>query len=139
MLAPSVVDRWNEKGVDDHYLPTIKQVMGIPLGDADALDKYYTTDEAARYCMDMFCETVEQTLELDVCAHWWLEPSCGDGAFLKLFPEGRRLGIDLKPDISGDDVISDDFITWTPPEGRRWMVVGNPPFGYKSAFWLLGF
>ena len=131
-VAPSVVERWNEKGVDDHYLPTIKQVMGIPLTEEEAVDKFYTTAEAARFCMEMFHDTVEQCLELDISEHWWLEPSCGDGAFLNLMPAERRLGVDLAPDIEGYDVETGDFLMWEPPAGRKWMVVGNPPFGYKS-------
>ena len=53
---------------------------------------------------------------------FFIEPSCGMGAFLNLMPE-NKIGIDI--------IFGTDFFTWEFPKGRN-IVIGNPPFGRKG-------
>lgn len=64
-----------------------------------------------------------------------VEPSAGDGGFLRLLPENKRVGVDIDPQPGMDELIESDFLSWSPgvAEGMRVLTVGNPPFGQRSA------
>ena len=53
---------------------------------------------------------------------FFIEPSCGMGAFLNLMPS-NKIGIDI--------IFGTDFFEWEFPKGRN-IVIGNPPFGRKG-------
>lgn len=64
-----------------------------------------------------------------------VEPSAGDGVFLHLLPEERRVGIDIEPQPGMDELVESDFILWSPanPGDKKILTIGNPPFGQRSA------
>lgn len=89
---------------------------------AQGLDKFYTQPEVAKECIDA----------IGMLFNWnsWelvVEPSAGGGSFLLQIPVERRVGLDVEPEH--ESVIQQDFFTYTPPDVRRILVVGNPPFG----------
>lgn len=53
-----------------------------------------------------------------------LEPSCGDGAFLKYLPK-NTIGIEIDPQFGGDGIITDDFFNTV---GTYDTIIGNPPY-----------
>lgn len=63
---------------------------------------------------------------------FFLEPSAGKGAFYKLMPEQRRIGMDLEPKCDG--VKLQDFLKTLKIEceSNNTVVVGNPPFGKRG-------
>lgn len=84
------------------------------------LDKYYTEDALAKYC-------VEKTYE--ILGDQWdrvIEPSAGAGAYLKYLPEGT-LAYDIAPEAEG--IETRDYRTVELPYMERSLVIGNPPFG----------
>lgn len=87
------------------------------------LDKFYTNDDNAVFCLNL----VPDLKEYDVV----IEPSAGSGAFSKKIPD--CIALDIMPDdhsIQKMDWLTtsyDDF-----PRGRI-LVIGNPPFGKRSA------
>ena len=63
----------------------------------------------------------------------FIEPSAGQGVFLDLLPDERRLGIDIQP--RRPDIEEHDFLSWSiKPNGYQYAIIGNPPFGYRA--WL---
>lgn len=98
------------------------------MSPARALDQFYTSPVVAKACFD-FLEKTIFLLDTDL----FLEPSAGDGAFFKLMPPERRVGVDVEP--KHPDVELQNFLTeFVPrPGARRWVVVGNPPFGKNSS------
>ena len=93
----------------------------------DELDKFYTNPDVSE-------RLTKKTFELynpenyDVI----LEPSAGSGSFLFNFPENKRLGLDIKPD--NEEIQQVDFLeVWKPEEGKKYLVIGNPPFGRVSS------
>ena len=92
-------------------------------------DSYFTSTETASKCVDIVMN------ELDTEGYTFLEPSAGSGAFYDLLPEKCRMGIELhnrRPDF-----IRQDFLSWYPPEGdKKYIVIGNPPFGVRGAYAL---
>ncbi len=96
-----------------------------------SLDKFYTYPKYAKYCYDSLL-TIAKLYQIDVSNYTFLEPYAGDGAFLDLLPVKKRIGMDLEPGRS--DIIKKDFFDWEPDKDKKYITVGNPPFGLRS--WL---
>lgn len=96
------------------------------------LDRFFTRPEVALQCHASLLNAMksDNAITDEYC---FVEPGAGNGAFYRLLPENRRLGIDL---VQSDlEYVVSDFLTWQPKaNGRRYAVVGNPPFGYRG--WL---
>lgn len=90
-------------------------------------EAYFTSPKLASQCFDALAAQFDlESFELLV------EPSAGDGVFLDLMPEDRRIGIDLHP--RHPEIVQQDFLLWRPDfaDGRV-LVLGNPPFGQRAA------
>ena len=84
------------------------------------LDKYYTSSELAKYC-------VNKTFE--ILGNDWnriIEPSCGEGVFLQYLPE-TTISYDIEPIL--DKTIKADYRLVKLPYEDKSLVIGNPPFG----------
>jgi hypothetical protein len=91
------------------------------------LDKFYTVPAIAEKCLESIGSRYSWS-------EWGLvvEPSAGNGSFLTKIPTEKKVGIDISPEHC--DIITQDFLTYTPPEGTgKILVVGNPPFGRVSS------
>lgn len=97
------------------------------------LDQFFTTQKVAASCYREMIEFLERRGENPKAFHY-IEPSAGSGAFFDLMPERQRTGVDVLP--IRNEFVREDFLTWAPPlaQGRRNLVIGNPPFGYRA--WL---
>lgn len=94
---------------------------------ARALDQFYTSPGVARFCVQEMRKVLHPSAE-----DLFLEPSAGDGAFLRLLPTQHRLGLDLDP--GSDDVLTGDFFEFVWPFKKRPPItVGNPPFGKNAS------
>ena len=93
-------------------------------------DQYYTNAEVAKWCSTTILSIVEGAEE-----YLWIEPSAGNGVFLRQVPSSiRRIGIDIDP--KGAGIQQGDFLDWTPPKEERptkLLCFGNPPFGRQSS------
>lgn len=90
------------------------------------LDQFYTKDSVAKSCYDIICSKFDiEQFSL------FVEPSAGKGAFLKLFPNSKRVGVDLDP--QSPEIIKKDFLVeYTSPvtkKADKIITIGNPPFG----------
>lgn len=84
------------------------------------LDKYYTEDYLAEYC-------VQKTFE--ILGNDWnrvIEPAAGGGAYLKYLPEDT-LAFDILPEHP--KVIQQDYLKLELPYMEKSLVITNPPFG----------
>jgi predicted RNA methylase len=128
-LSPGTVKRWIELGgVPGQYLFDLLKMLERPI-DYGAFtskdkDQFFTPEDLVRQCWDSFRRVVPAT---DACR--FIEPSAGDGAFLKVLPAGT-IALDIEPRHAS--VTRCDFLTWRPPEGRQYVVFGNPPFGLRG-------
>ncbi len=95
------------------------------------LDQFYTKETIAKLCWDHLVSTISR-IEKNINELFFLEPSAGKGAFYKLMPEQRRIGMDLEPKCEG--VKGQDFLKTLKIEfeAHRTIVVGNPPFGKRG-------
>lgn len=96
------------------------------------LDRYFTRPEVAGLCHASLLDAMRaDRADIDGCC--FIEPSAGNGAFYGLLPADRRIGIDLVP--TNPEYTISDYLSWNPTAGgRRYAVIGNPPFGYRG--WL---
>jgi hypothetical protein len=62
----------------------------------------------------------------------WVEPSAGNGAFLKALPQNiLRFAMDLEPKMDG--IVKGDFLAWEPLSTEKRIFFGNPPFGKQGS------
>lgn len=91
-------------------------------------DQFFTNKSLAkRYvniCYDFFNE-----INIDVSDYIFIEPSAGDGAFLDYLPT-NTIAFDIEP--RDKRVIQQDFLTWEPDLTKKYIVIGNPPFGLRG-------
>jgi hypothetical protein len=90
------------------------------------LDQFYTKDDIALNCFNTL-KKYTNIEEYDII----LEPSAGKGAFFKLIPEHKRQGIDLEPKLEG--IIKQNFFKYNYDTTKKYIVIGNPPFGKISS------
>jgi hypothetical protein len=90
------------------------------------LDQFYTSENISKLCYNQIIELYNlNTFDI------FLEPSAGTGSFFNLFPESKRLGIDLEPQCS--NIKQQDFFEFIPPKNKSIITIGNPPFGKNSS------
>lgn len=90
------------------------------------LDQFYTNSNVSISCM----KSIEKYINMEnYDIH--MEPSAGTGSFYRLLDKGKRLGIDIEPKYDG--IIKMDFLDYIPDRSKRYIVLGNPPFGKNSS------
>lgn len=90
-------------------------------------DQYYTKSSVAKSCVDKICAHIQQSH-----TYQWIEPSAGNGAFLKILPGTiDKIGIDLEPKSAG--IQEGNFLDWTPVSQKKRIFFGNPPFGRQGS------
>ena len=85
-----------------------------------SLDKYYTQDSLAEYCINKTYEALGNTWDRII------EPSAGSGSYLKYLPE-CTLAYDIKPEMT--KIIEQDYLELELPYIKNTLIIGNPPFG----------
>lgn len=94
------------------------------------LDKYYTSKELAKYCVNKTKEIVgsENITE-------YIEPSAGNGVFLNYLDKSYK-AYDIEPEDIHNRIIRQDYIKLelSYKEGR--CIIGNPPYGTKNKLYL---
>jgi predicted RNA methylase len=86
------------------------------------LDKYYTSDELAQYCID---KTMAILKDEDISEI--IEPSAGNGVFSKKIDD--CIAYDLEPE--DDTVTKQDFLQLEIPYKTGRLFIGNPPYGSR--------
>jgi hypothetical protein len=94
---------------------------------ANTKDQFYTKVEVAQRCVQSILTVLPAVSE-----YVWVEPSAGNGAFLRHAPATcEKIGLDIEP--RGEGIVQQDYMTWTPPPNKKILVFGNPPFGRQSS------
>jgi hypothetical protein len=133
-VAVGTVKRWRIfQKIPNAYRADIMKLMGLGI-DYKAFsysekDQYFTPQLLAEYCIRKTFE-VMRVYDDDPGEYNFIEPSAGDGSFLKGLPETRRIGIDIEP--RGAGIEEGDYLDYTPPDNAKYVVIGNPPFGLRG-------
>lgn len=90
-------------------------------------DQFYTCEAVAKLCVERICSLIPNTSE-----YVWIEPSAGNGVFLKVLPTTyNKIGLDIDPKSS--DIVKQDYLKWNNIPEKDSIVFGNPPFGRQSS------
>lgn len=120
------IKKRNGLWIDNKYIPSWVDTNTV------GLDQFFTRPDIAQYCYDSLHSFIESKNK-NINQYKFIEPSAGKGAFYNILPTKKRIGIDIMPMIPG--IIEKDFLSWQPPvNGHRYIIIGNPPFGYRA--WL---
>jgi len=100
------------------------------------LDQFYTKPQVAKDCYEKF-KKIAKDLGVDLSKYVFIEPSAGCGCFSQLLPKKRRILIDLEPrkvkGIKNEGIIKSDYLKWYPKDAKKkYIVIGNPPFGVRG-------
>jgi hypothetical protein len=100
-------------------------------------DQFYTKLDVAENCYKDF-KREAKNLKINLNQYTFIEPSAGCGHFFRILPKTRRIGIDIDPQKSPmtkdeyKDLIKSDYLSWYPKDNKKYIVIGNPPFGLRG-------
>lgn len=87
------------------------------------LDKYYTSLELAKYCINKAFDVINKEDITEV-----LEPSAGNGSFSNQID--KCIAYDIEPE--GQGIIKQDFLKLNTPYKSGRLIIGNPPYGARN-------
>jgi len=90
------------------------------------LDQFYTNPDIAIKCLNILNEKIN-TKNYDI----HMEPSAGNGVFYNIMNKAKRYGIDIEP--KHKDIVKQDFLEFKPNRDKKYIIIGNPPFGKVSS------
>jgi len=94
--------------------------------NANGLDQFYTNQDTASKLYKMLTSLID-IKKYDI----HLEPSAGTGAFFNIMDNKTKIGLDIEPKNEGIQKM--DFFDYDPVPGKKYLVIGNPPFGRVSS------
>lgn len=92
-------------------------------------DQFFTKKETVNLCYEIIKDQFKK-LELNLEEYNFIEPSAGNGAFLKPLPQDKTIALDIEP--QGKNILKQDFLLWSPENKQKNIVIGNPPFGLRG-------
>jgi len=92
-------------------------------------DQFYTPITTAQYCFKKTKDVIKSYND-DHTTFIYLEPSAGSGSFFDILPKNRRIGIDIEP--RNPLILKQDFFDWKHSTNKKYIVIGNPPFGLRG-------
>lgn len=133
-VAVGTVKRWSDlKNVPKAYTFELLKLANIDIDYSKFTykekDQFFTPDITAKYCYDKSIEVIKKYNDSEK-EYVFIEPSAGNGCFLKLLPLDKRIGLDIEPKF--DEIKKQDYLDWTPSENKKYIVIGNPPFGLRG-------
>jgi len=131
-VAIGTVKRWNELKVPKSYTFELLKLAKINIDyskfNYKEKDQFFTPNTTAKYCYSKFLEILKKYKDYE--NYTFIEPSAGNGCFLKILPSDKRIGLDIEPRL--DEIIKQDYLDWGPNEDNKYVVIGNPPFGLRG-------
>jgi len=158
-LADGTVKRWVElnsipKNYEFDLLKLANMKINYAKYSSKEKDQFYTPLETVQRCYKIFCDILKQYNENET-DYTYIEPSAGDGNFVKVLPPERTIAMDIEP--LHESVFVADYLSWKPGEAElphsplqpcgeqsppnggmgarnvpKYVVIGNPPFGLRG-------
>ncbi len=130
------IKRWfSEKKVPSNYYNDLNFLLNNKYPERSnfrAKDQFFTTKAISNYCYKKTLEIL-QKLEIEYKDHIFIEPSAGCCNFFEILPSNKRIGIDIEPiGALKNELITENYLNFFPPENGKYIVIGNPPFGLRG-------
>jgi hypothetical protein len=133
-LHIGTINRWIKLNrVPENYFNDLNFLLGNKYETKDefrAKDQFYTTKEMSKYCYEKTLEILKE-LDINDKDYIFIEPSAGCCNFYNLFPTNRRIGVDIEPK-GNRELIKKNYLEFIPPKHKKYIVLGNPPFGLRG-------
>ena len=115
--------------------PKVTELPHYAYGLKTKEDAYFTHRDVASYCVKKF-ESVCNGHNIELADYLFVEPSAGEGCFFDSLPmNAEKIGLDIEP--RRPEFESVDYLRWYPRDAdRKFVVIGNPPFGHRGAMAL---
>jgi len=133
-IAIGTIKRWKDlNNIPKSYTFELMKLANIKINYSNysfkEKDQFFTPDNTAQYCFNKVLEIL-QSLN-DNNNYTYIEPSAGNGNFLKILPKDKRIGLDIEP--RNEEISQCDFLDWKPLDNNlNYIVIGNPPFGLRG-------
>jgi len=130
-LCIGTIKRWIElNDVPSQYTFDLYKILSMNIDYSkysfSEKDQFFTPFNIATKCWNTFCELVP----IKIKDYTFIEPSAGDGSFMKVLPSGS-IGLDIEP--RAIDIQKCDYLYWSPSDmKKKYIVFGNPPFGLRG-------
>jgi hypothetical protein len=119
--------------VPENYFNDLNFILGDKYQSKEEFrdkDQFFTNDKISKYCYEKTLEILKN-LEINPEEYIFIEPSAGCCNFYKLFPKDRKIGVDIDPK-GNEELIKHNYLTFYPPKDKKYIVLGNPPFGLRG-------
>jgi hypothetical protein len=129
-VSIGTIKRWKTlKDVPRQYIFDLYKILEIKIDYSQysfsLKDQFFTPRNIAELCWNKF----NALIDVDISKYIFIEPSAGDGSFLKILPVGS-IGIDIEP--RAENILQFDYLQWKPSDSNKYIVFGNPPFGLRG-------
>lgn len=133
-VAVGTVKRWIElNNIPKSYTFELLKLANIDIDyskfNYKEKDQFFTPTNTSKYCFSKFIEIIKEYGDSER-NYTFIEPSAGNGSFLDILPEDRRIGFDIEP--KKNEIKQQDYLEWMPYENKKYVVIGNPPFGLRG-------
>ena len=135
-LHIGTVRRWKTlNAVPKNYFNDLNALLGDKYENKKEYrdnDQFYTTKETAKYCYKKMLSILKE-LKIDEKDYIYIEPSAGCCNFYTLLPKERRIGVDIDPKGKlKNELKKSDYLNFFPDCNKKYIVIGNPPFGLRG-------
>ena len=134
-VCVGTIRRWIElKSVPIQYTFDLYKILSIKIDyskySSTLKDQFFTPKTLSEKCWNTFITYMNES-KININDYQFIEPSAGDGSFMKVLPEGS-IGLDIEPRSPG--IVNHDYLTWKPESNtnKKYIVFGNPPFGLRG-------
>ena len=130
-ICVGTIRRWQElNSVPPQYcfdlLRLLSKDIDCTMFSPKEKDQFFTPADSVKHCWDVFCDIIGVG---NIGDYVFIEPSAGSGAFLDVLP-ASTIALDIEP--RHPNITKQDYLTWSAPPGRKYIVFGNPPFGLRG-------
>ena len=135
-IHQGTIKRWlANKEVPDNYFNDLNDLLKNKYPSKNNYrkqDQFYTKPHIAKYCYQKTLTILDEA-KIAVADYTFIEPSAGCCSFYNILPADSRIGIDLHPTYEfASQLIASNYLNYLPPMPKKYIVIGNPPFGLRG-------
>ena len=132
-VVSGTAKRWELlKEVPEQYRIDLMKLCHMPIDYASMTprekNQFFTKDSTAKDCVMIVYNVLSNYIDIE--EYTFVEPSAGSGNFLQWLPDDT-VAMDIES-FGNPHIIIQDFFDWQPDPEKKYIVIGNPPFGLRG-------